>query len=75
MKLHKKKLLKQHIVGETTMDKIEVKSDVVVKASPDCKPIIQKAVAGVSNAELIERYTIGEYREEEEEEEQETSSD
>lgn len=48
---------------------IEVKSDITVKAGPDCKPIIHKAVAGISNAELIERYTIGEFEEEEEEEE------
>jgi len=46
------------------MDKIEINSDIVAKAGPDCKPIIQKAVAGVSNAELIERYTIGEFQEE-----------
>jgi hypothetical protein len=50
------------------MDKIDIKSSIKVTASPDCKPIKFKATAGVSNAELIERYTVGEYQEDREEE-------
>ena len=48
---------------------IKIKSDLKVKASPDCKPIKHKAVAGLSEAELIERHTIGEYNKEDQEEE------
>lgn len=47
---------------------IDIKSSIKTKASPDCKPIKFKAIAGVSNAELIERYTVGEYKEEDPEE-------
>jgi hypothetical protein len=58
------------------MAKIDITSNIETKASPDCKPIKFKATAGVSNAELIERYTIGEHREDaEEKEDEETSSD
>ncbi len=50
------------------MDKqIEIRSSVTIKPSPDCKPIKHRAIAGFSEAELIERHTIGEYNDEEEE--------
>ena len=52
------------------MRQIEIKSDLQVKASPDCKPIKHKAVAGLSEAELIERHTIGNYDKEEDQEEE-----
>jgi len=57
------------------MKKINIKSSMTVKASPDCKPIKHKATAGLSQAELIERYTIGEYDDKEEVEEKEADSD
>jgi len=43
--------------------KIVVKSSVTVKKSPDLRKVQRKAVAGLSEAELIERNTIGEYEE------------
>jgi hypothetical protein len=57
---------------------IEVKSDLKVNASPGCKPIKHKAIAGLSEAQLLERHTIGEYDEEEgceEKEGQKTKAD
>ncbi len=58
-------------------NQIEIRSSVTIKASPDCKPIKHKAIAGFSDAQLIERHTIGEYNNEEEKgkEEKEADSD
>ena len=53
--------------------KIEIESTLQVKASPDCKPIKHKAIAGLSEAELIERHTIGDYDKKEDQEEIETN--
>ena len=42
------------------MDKITIKSSVTAKESPMLRSVKHKAVAGLSEAELIERHTIGE---------------
>jgi hypothetical protein len=42
------------------MDKIEIKSSVTAKESPTLRAVKHKAVAGLSEADLIERHTIGE---------------
>lgn len=47
-----------------TKKKLVVKSDVTVKKSSDMRQVARKAVAGLSEAELIERNSIGTYREE-----------
>lgn len=53
---------------------IVVKSSMTVKQSPGLKAIQYKAIAGVSEAELIERYTIGKFNEEDEEQDGEAES-
>lgn len=42
-------------------DKIKIKSSVTAKESPELRSVTHKAVAGISEAELIERHTIGEF--------------
>lgn len=49
--------------------KLVVKSILTAKEAPGLKKIQQKAVAGISDAELIERHTIGEYDKKDEQEE------
>jgi hypothetical protein len=49
------------------MKKIEVESSVISKKSPDFKKIEKKAVAGLSNVDLINKHTIGEYDKDEDE--------
>ena len=49
--------------------KLVVKSILTAKQAPGLEKIQQKAVAGISDAELIERHTIGEYNKEDEQEE------
>lgn len=51
-------------------DKIVIKSSITVKKSSDVKEIKHKATAGLSEAEAIERHTIGEYEEDGDEEKQ-----
>ncbi len=49
---------------------VEIKADVKFKQSPDFNAEIkQKAIAGVSENDLIERHTIGQLKEEDEEKE------
>lgn len=48
---------------------IIVESDVSVKKSPKLKKIAHKANAGLTEAEAIERHTIGEYDRKRDEEE------
>jgi len=43
---------------------IVVKSSIVVKKSSELRKVKYKATAGLSEAEVIERHTIGEYEEE-----------
>ena len=43
-------------------ERILVKTHVLVKELPDCEKIQHKAVAGLTDEELIERNTIGELR-------------
>lgn len=50
---------------------INVKSSVVIKKSPEFKDITHKASAGLSEAEAIERHTIGNFGDDKREEEQE----
>lgn len=45
---------------------IVVKATVNVNTSPKLRQVARKAVAGLSEAELIERNSIGTYREEDE---------
>jgi len=52
------------------MKEIVVKSIVNAKEAPGLKTIKHKAVAGISDAELIKRHTIGEYDKQDEEDEQ-----
>lgn len=40
---------------------IDVDTSIVIKKSPDCREIAHKAHAGLSEAEAIERHTIGSY--------------
>ena len=47
-----------------TEKKLVVKSDVTVRKSSDMRQVSRKAVAGLSEAELIERNSIGTYKEE-----------
>jgi len=47
---------------------VVVKSSVIAKQAPDFKPIKHRTIAGISETELLERYTIGEYSQKEEEE-------
>lgn len=51
------------------MKEIVVKSQINARQGSDFKQIKHKATAGFSEAELIERYTIGDYSDEEKEEE------
>jgi len=54
---------------------INVNSSVVVKKSEDFKQISHKATAGMSEAEAIERFTVGNLEDtEEREEDEETQS-
>ena len=46
---------------------IIIRSNIVAKKSSDIRQVTRKAVAGLSEAELIERHSIGIYEEEEEE--------
>jgi hypothetical protein len=50
---------------------LEVNTHIIAKLSPDCPAIQQKANAGVSEKDLIERYTIAELEQEAEEETEE----
>lgn len=43
--------------------KIIIKSDITIKQSLDIRQVTRKAVAGLSEAELIERNSIGTYKE------------
>ena len=52
---------------------IDVKSSVIIKKSPECKKIIHKASAGLSEAEVIERHTIGNFGEEATEEQEQSN--
>ena len=59
-------------------EKITIKSSITAKESPMLRTVQHKAVAGMSEAEIIERHTIGEFntaKKEEEEKEKETSQD
>jgi len=49
--------------------KIVVQSAVAVKKSSNLRKVKRKAVAGLSEAELIERNSIGEFKQQKEEEE------
>jgi hypothetical protein len=49
-------------------DEIIVKSIVSAREAPGLKTIQHKAVAGISEAELIKRHTIGEYDKQEDDE-------
>lgn len=51
-------------------NEIIVKSSIVAKKAPGLKNIQQKAVAGLSEAELIERHTIGQLEEEDKKDEE-----
>jgi len=51
---------------------IKVDANLVVKQSPDFVNLKQKASAGVSEKDLIERYTIAELEQEEEQKTEET---
>lgn len=46
---------------------ITVNPDIIVRESPDMEQVNSKAVAGVSEKELIERNVLGEYKEDEDE--------
>jgi len=50
---------------------LQVTTEIIAKKSPDCPAIKQKANAGVSEEDLIERYTIAELEQEKEAEEEE----
>lgn len=43
---------------------ILVEAEVSIKKSPDLRQVSHKATAGMSEAEAIERHTIGEYHRE-----------
>lgn len=47
-----------------TEKKLVVRSDVTARKSSDMRQVSRKAVAGLSEAELIERNSIGTYKEE-----------
>ncbi len=46
---------------------IDVPTTLVVKKSPDCKVVAHKAKAGLSEAQAIERHTVGNFGDNEEE--------
>jgi hypothetical protein len=50
---------------------INVQSSVVVKKSQDFKQVSHKATAGMSEAEAIERFTVGDFKDDEQREEDE----
>ncbi len=50
---------------------INVQSSVVVKKSQDFKQVSHKATAGISEAEAIERFTVGDFKDDEQREEDE----
>ena len=51
--------------------KITVESAVTIKKSSDVRKVKRKAVAGLSEAELIERNSIGTYKKEDEDKDKE----
>ena len=46
---------------EPTKKTINIESSVVVKKSQDFKEVAHKATAGMSEAEAIERFTVGNF--------------
>jgi len=46
-------------MNEPAKKEINIEASVVVKKSPDFKQIGHKATAGLSEAEAIERFTVG----------------
>ena len=55
------------LAGDDMKNAITVKSILTAKKAPGLKTIQHKAIAGISDAELIERHTIGEYTKDKEE--------
>jgi len=49
---------------------INIEASVVVKKSQDFKQVSHKATAGISEAEAIERHTVGDLEDDEREEEE-----
>lgn len=52
---------------------ITVNTNIVAKASPDMEQVKAKAVAGISEKELIERNVLGEFKEEDDEEQEQAT--
>ena len=55
-------------MSEPTKKTINVQSSVVIKKSQDFKQVTHKATAGLSEADAIERFTIGNIEDDEKEE-------
>lgn len=49
---------------------IEVKTGITAKQAPDFKDVTLKAVAGITEHDLVERHTIGKIKNEEDEDEE-----
>lgn len=47
---------------------IDIQAELVIKKSPDCRQVAHKAKAGLSEAEAIERHTVGRFGDDDEEE-------
>jgi len=56
-------------MSEPTKKTINVQSSVVIKKSQDFKQVTHKATAGLSEADAIERFTIGNIEDDEKEKE------
>ena len=57
-----------------TNKELVVKSVLTAKKAPGLKTIQHKAIAGISEAELIERHTIGEYTKDNDNEQEDESN-
>jgi len=57
-------------MNEPAKKAIDIESSVVVKKSPDFKQVGHKATAGLSEAEAIERFTVGNIEDDEREQEE-----
>lgn len=54
---------------------IDIDTSVIIKKSPDCREIAHKAIAGLSEAEAIERHTIGSYTNDEDDKDEDEDGD
>lgn len=58
-------------MSEENKKVINVNSSIVIKKSPDCREVTPKATAGLSEAEAIERNTVGSFGQKKEEDDNE----